>query len=53
MDELAGMFGESSLSMTRNSIAREHPRFAQYKYTGKAEESQERRRREYLQRQKE
>ncbi|VDK39483.1 unnamed protein product, partial [Gongylonema pulchrum] len=36
-----------------NSTAREHPRFSQYKYTGRAEENQENRRREYLQRQKE
>lgn len=53
LDDLAHLLAGSSVSVTPNSTMREHPRFSQYKYVGRAEVSQERRRQEFLRRQKE
>ncbi|EJW79912.1 hypothetical protein WUBG_09179 [Wuchereria bancrofti] len=53
LDDLAHLLAGSSVTIAPNSTVREHPRFSQYKYIGRAEVSQERRRQEFLQRQKE
>ncbi|MCP9261500.1 Snurportin-1 [Dirofilaria immitis] len=53
LDDLAHLLAGSSVSVAPNSTVREHPRFSQYKYVGRAELSQERRREEFLRRQKE
>ncbi|VDK43455.1 unnamed protein product [Anisakis simplex] len=52
MDDLTAMLAESSVAPP-NSTSCEHPRFSQYKNLMKAEASQEKRRAEYLRRQKE
>uniref|UniRef100_A0A1I8ER67 Nucleolar protein 6 n=1 Tax=Wuchereria bancrofti TaxID=6293 RepID=A0A1I8ER67_WUCBA len=52
-NDLAHLLAGSSVTIAPNSTVREHPRFSQYKYIGRAEVSQERRRQEFLQRQKE
>ncbi|KAL3993758.1 Snurportin1 family protein [Acanthocheilonema viteae] len=53
LDDLTHLLAGSSVSVAPNSTMREHPRFSQYKYVGRAEISQERRRQEFLRRQKE
>ncbi|VDO40207.1 unnamed protein product [Onchocerca flexuosa] len=53
LDDLTHLLAGSSVTVAPNSIMREHPRFSQYKYIGRAELSQERRRKEFLRRQKE
>lgn len=53
VDDLTNLLAGSSVNLGPNNTAREHPRFSQYKYVGRVEESQERRRQEFLQRQKE
>uniref|UniRef100_A0A915PV07 Nucleolar protein 6 n=1 Tax=Setaria digitata TaxID=48799 RepID=A0A915PV07_9BILA len=53
LDDLALLLAGSSVTVAPNSTSREHPRFSQYKYVGRAEVSQERRRQEFLRRQKE
>uniref|UniRef100_A0A8R1TNC9 Snurportin-1 n=1 Tax=Onchocerca volvulus TaxID=6282 RepID=A0A8R1TNC9_ONCVO len=53
LDDLTQLLAGSSVTVAPNSTVREHPRFSQYKYIGRAELSQERRRKEFLRRQKE
>uniref|UniRef100_A0A158Q7J7 Nucleolar protein 6 n=1 Tax=Elaeophora elaphi TaxID=1147741 RepID=A0A158Q7J7_9BILA len=52
-DDLVHLLAGSSVTVAPNSTVREHPRFLQYKYVGRAEVSQEKRRQEFLRRQKE
>lgn len=53
LDDLLDLLASSSVTVAQNSTLREHPRFSQYKNTGRAQVSQERRRQEFLRRQKE
>ncbi|VDM94980.1 unnamed protein product [Thelazia callipaeda] len=53
IENLEYLLAGSSVSFGPNNTAREHPRFSQYKYAGRAEASQAKRREEFLKRQKE